>query len=440
MALLILWLPAIPAQGEFGDQSLGWTREQEAAVAGYLQRRLQRQSVVINDVWLEYWLTERTQRLRQASSTTLGPVHIAVIKDRSFNAFALPGNVLGFNLGLWRTAHTEAEFMSVVAHEMAHLNLRHFNRLSQNNRQQTWLALSGALLGVALAGVNSDLAGAVFLGSQAGALQKRLAFSRSMESEADRLATELLNDSNYPSTAGAKVFQRLQQEVAYNPDASEYWQTHPRASHRVAQIDTLNENGSSKQATPNHHFDLLRWYVNQRYFAGDEFTKRPESLRPTENEADDDLPTALLAEAEPNLLYGWIWWQSKEHSVELTRQHLDSMTRLFPDFDPAWHQLASLTWQAGAPGEQHCHEALSYLDKIDTPYLQVLELRRTLTSHCRTEREAQATAEWLWYRGEEERAMTLLRRAIETPESASRVARLRELLTHYENQLALLPK
>jgi hypothetical protein len=79
------------------------------------------------------------------------------------------------------------------------------------------------------------------------------------------------------------------------------------------------------------------------------------------------------------------------------------------------------------------------LDQIKGNYLQVHELRRQLSGECLPNREAEATAAWYWHRGEETRALSLLRRAIEQPNSASKLARIRQKLAEYERQLALLP-
>lgn len=429
----MVW-PAAQVHAEFGDSSLGWTKEQETAVAGYLTRRLQRQGTVINDVWLEYWLAERAERLRQASTSSLGPLSVVLINQASFNAFALPGNVMGFNLGLWSNARTEDEFTSVVAHEIGHLSLRHFNRLSDSNRQQAWLAISGAILGLALASSNSELGGATFIGSQMGAVQQRLAFSRAMESEADSYATNLLHEAGYNPSAGAAVFSRLQQDLS-SRSGSDYWQTHPRAITRAAQLESQQGSATNPSATTNNQYDTLRWYVSQRYASNDDFAPAPEWAAipaPT----DKRLPAELMITPDPNTMLGWIRTQEGSNDQQST-ERLALLLTLFPDFDPAWFDQATLTAQARS--ETACREALAMLDQIKGNYLQVHELRRQLSGECLLNREAEATAAWYWHRGEETRALSLLRRAIEQPNSASQLARIRQKLAEYERQLALLP-
>ncbi len=424
-----------PARAEFGDSSLGWTQEQERAVADYLQRRLQRQGNVINDVWLEYWLAERAERLRQTSSASLGPVSVVLLRQKAFNAFALPGNVMGFNLGLWQNARTEDEFTSVVAHEIAHLSLRHFNRLSDNNRQQAWLAISGALLGVALATMDSEIGGATLIGSQMGAAQQSLAFSRSMESEADSYATDMLREAGYNPSAGAAVFARLQQSLG-GRSGSDYWQTHPRAITRSAQLEARQGSATGVTGQTYNQYDTLRWYINMRYAAEDDFAPDPawQSLATTPEQL---LPQSLMNDADPNTLLGWIRFQPETNKA-LTLERLALLLTMFPDFDPAWYARAELLAQSGASNA--CRDALLALDRVRGQYLQVVELRHRLSGECLQSREAEATAAWYWHRGEESRALNLLRRAIEQPGDASQLARLREKVSEYERQLALLPR
>ncbi|PTY37113.1 hypothetical protein BGP77_07515 [Saccharospirillum sp. MSK14-1] len=421
----------------FGDQSLGWTRDQEAAVAGYLQRRLQRQGQVINDVWVEYWLNERAERLRQASNIPLHKVSTLTIDERSFNAFALPGNVMGFNLGLWRTAETEAEFISVMGHELAHLRLRHFSRLQNANRQQSWLAISGALLGIALMSSNSELGAATFTGAQASAIQQSLAFSRSMETEADDLSSKTLAEIGYNAQAGAQVFRRMQNQITYQSSASDYWQSHPLPTSRVARLESM-DNGTMENS-PDHQYDVLRWHIAHTQLPNDDFAHWPNRYQSLLSSQPDSsaLPDELIDQASPDLILGWILHQEDQFERAQIREQLATLTQLFPDFDPGWYWLAHNTAQQQGHGA--CREARTYLDKIDATYIDVLALSQQLAARCQPERETEARALWLWHNGEEGAAFNLLRQAIEQPANTSQLARLRQRLTDFERQRNLLP-
>lgn len=426
----------LAAEG-FGDQSLGWTRDQEAAVAGYLQRRLQRQGQVINDVWVEYWLNERAERLRQASNIPLHEVSALTIDERNFNAFALPGNVMGFNLGLWRTAETEAEFLSVMGHELAHLRLRHFSRMQDANRQQSWLAISGALLGIALMSSNSELGAATFTGSQASAIQQSLAFSRTMESEADDLSSKTLAEIGYDAQAGAQVFRRMQQQITYQSSSSDYWQSHPLPTSRVARLESMDAISSAD--SPDHQYDVLRWHLSQTHLPDDNVAPWPDRYQALLSAQPDDsaLPNELLSQADPDLILGWILHQQDQFETAQVSEQLATLTQLFPDFDPGWFWQAKMTAQQ--QDDHACRQARSYLDKVDAVYIEVLALSQQLASRCQPERETEARALWLWHSGEESAALNLLRQAIEQPVNTSQLARLRQRLTEFERQRNLLP-
>lgn len=443
LAVTSLWSTPPHSHAQFADQSMGWTVEQEKAVSGYLTRRLQRQGVVINDIWLEYWTNERAEHLRAASTAPMSHLSTVIIRDQRFNAFALPGNITGYNIGLWKTAETEAEFVAVMAHELAHLNLRHFSRLADANRQQAWLAISGAILGIALAGTNPDLAGATFFGSQLGAAQQRMAFSRAMETEADRFSARLLRETGYDPGAAATLFQRLQSQTSFQPGLSDYWQTHPLTSTRIANMAQMEDQRLANHQAPDHHYPVLRWYLSKTYSRGELFATAPAVYR--ENKPGDgsthnsSIPSSLLQMAEPNLLLGWLVYYQDEFSLEQYQVHLQQIVRLFPDFDPAYYYLANTRWQQ-QQDEANCQQALADLRSIEAPYLDVLEMRTLLTRLCQPERETEALANYYWHQGEEARAMSLLRGAIANPGGVTQLARLKQLLSSYEQQLSLLPR
>src|SRR5690606_41584088 len=67
-------------------------------------------------------------------------------KDRTINAFALPGGWLGLHLGLVSVTTSGDELASVLAHELSHLTQRHIARLVTQHNQQTPLIIEAMIL------------------------------------------------------------------------------------------------------------------------------------------------------------------------------------------------------------------------------------------------------------------------------------------------------
>ena len=88
-------------------------------------------------------------------------------RDRSVNAFALPGGYLGLHLGLVGVVTSRDELASVLAHELSHVTQRHISRLMTNQERMTPWMLGSLVLAAIAASKNPELANAVIVGSQA---------------------------------------------------------------------------------------------------------------------------------------------------------------------------------------------------------------------------------------------------------------------------------
>jgi len=106
---------------------------------------------------------------------------VALGRDRSVNAFALPGGYLGVHLGLIAVVNSEDELASVLAHELSHVTQRHIARMvGRQSAQGPWV-IAAMILGALAASSNPQAASAMIAGGQAVAVQGQLNFSRDME-------------------------------------------------------------------------------------------------------------------------------------------------------------------------------------------------------------------------------------------------------------------
>ncbi|TFZ02128.1 peptidase M48 [Ramlibacter humi] len=163
-------------------------------------------------------------------------------KDRTVNAFALPGGWMGLHLGLISVTTSRDELASVLAHELSHVTQRHISRLtSQEKRQAPWVI--GAMILGALAGRKSpDAANAMISGSQAVAMQGQLNFSRDMEREADRVGYNVLTQAGFDPQGFVTMFNKLTQAARLNDSGDyPYLRTHPMTTERAADMQARQQ-------------------------------------------------------------------------------------------------------------------------------------------------------------------------------------------------------
>jgi len=159
-----------------------------------------------------------------------------LIRDRSVNAFALPGGYFGIHLGLVAAVDSSDELAAVLAHELSHVTQRHISRLLTQQTRQTPLLVAAMLLGMLAASKNPQAGSAAIVGGQALAAQGQLNFSRDMEREADRVGFGVMTDAGYASRGVSSMFEKLQQASRLNDNGLfPYLRSHPLTTERIAE-------------------------------------------------------------------------------------------------------------------------------------------------------------------------------------------------------------
>ena len=161
-----------------------------------------------------------------------------LVRDRSVNAFALPGGYVGMHLGLMALTTTSEQLASVLAHELSHVTQRHIARSIAPQQRASVMAIAAFLLGIIAASRsnNIDAANAAIMGGQGAAIQAQLNFSREMEREADRNGFGLLQQAGYSTTGMAAMFERMDGAMRLNDSGGfPYLRTHPLTTDRITE-------------------------------------------------------------------------------------------------------------------------------------------------------------------------------------------------------------
>ena len=174
-----------------------------------------------------------------------------LVRDRSVNAFALPGGFVGVHLGLIAMTATRDELASVLAHELTHVTQRHIARGVANQQRATLVGIAGMILAVLAASRsgNADMAQAAIMGGQAAAIQGQLNFSRDMEREADRVGFAVLSQAGFDRAGMAAMFAKLDQANRLNDNgAFPYLRSHPLTVERQSEARMRLQGGSPSEA------------------------------------------------------------------------------------------------------------------------------------------------------------------------------------------------
>lgn len=210
-----------------------------------LLAQLRHYNYVLEDPLVDGWLRTAGTRLASSSDQPQQPFTFFMMRDRSINAFATLGGYIGMNAGLVLAAETEDEVAAVLAHEVAHVTQSHVLRgveRAQRDQVPMLLAMLGAIAVASQSGSNSsdDAAMAVLAGAQGLALQRQIDYTRSNESEADRLGIRTLARSGYDPEAMATMFERMQAVSRTNQGGErerlpDYLRTHPVTTTRISE-------------------------------------------------------------------------------------------------------------------------------------------------------------------------------------------------------------
>lgn len=183
------------------------------------------------------------------------PIEVFVVDEQVVNAFAVPGGKIVIYQGLLDIFDSWEQLAAVLAHELAHVELRH--SMKQISRSlSTYLVFSI---------VTSDINGISSVLIDNALMIKDLSNSRSMEKEADIEGLAYLHELKVNPEGMIRLFEALNEESELGDDLNKVLKilsTHPLSTDRISYLES-----QIKQLPPfefiqneklNHSFNLLK--------------------------------------------------------------------------------------------------------------------------------------------------------------------------------------
>ncbi len=158
-----------------------------------------------------------------------------LIQEDVVNAWCMPGGKIAFYTGILPVAQNETAIAVIMGHEVAHALANHGQQRMSAGMLQQGLAVAG---NIAIKDEKSRNAFNQYygIGSQVGVM---LPFSRSHETEADRIGLYLTAIAGYNPDEGAELWKRMAQ-ASGGQAPPEILSTHPANQTRINNLTALS--------------------------------------------------------------------------------------------------------------------------------------------------------------------------------------------------------
>ncbi|MEP3351016.1 MAG: M48 family metalloprotease [Marinomonas sp.] len=187
------------------------------------------------------YLKDTLSKILPQTSLYNKTVEMTLLNSSKSNAFVIPGSHMFIYSDILETITSEDMLLGLLAHEVAHLELRHYERQSQHSSEelQKTLTLIGAGIAAALAGADADATTALWLGGLANQAENTLTYSRNQEQEADRRGRQYLITAGLSPEGMNDLFQAFFKRALGRPKL-EFLSTHPSPDTRLSDSFSTN--------------------------------------------------------------------------------------------------------------------------------------------------------------------------------------------------------
>ena len=243
------------ATPELGDPYANVLSLDEEKVIGFsAYKAMQKYNLIVNDPLVASYIKYLGNLLTRPTLDERRDYTFFITKSSSVNAFALPGGYVGMNIGLVNLTRNESQLVGVMAHEIAHIKLRHSAEMLANSARTSLPAFIGLVIGI-FSG-NPQAAMAVMQSGLGITAQMNINLIRANEIEADEFGISLLKKSGFSVTEMANFFELMQSSTSTLDPQLAYFYTHPLYENRIARVRSkaVQNNDSVRNFTDDYYY------------------------------------------------------------------------------------------------------------------------------------------------------------------------------------------
>lgn len=194
------------------------------------------------------------------------PIRLYLVRTTQFNALMAPNGMMQVWSGLLIRMENEAQLASILGHEYAHYARRHSLQALQLAKNLEWTSV------VPYVGILASV----------GTVGSIFAFSRDMETEADRLSLNYIHAAGYDPQSPSLVWRQLLDEFEVTREKQDFsilesfFSTHPNSENRLQTLsDQADSKGVSDEYVTNraqYRVALGKWwpkFINDQIIAKD---------------------------------------------------------------------------------------------------------------------------------------------------------------------------
>jgi predicted Zn-dependent protease len=189
------------------------------------------------------------QTVAQASDKpeTFKGYHFLILDTDEINAFAAPGGLILVSRGLLRCCKSEDALASVLAHEVAHVQLGHGMGAIRGSRYTSLGKIAGVELAKNLGGEQLAQAAEIFDGTVGDIMKKMIdnGYQSSQEYDADNAAVTIVKRVGYNPAALKDMLEQMEKQLGSNSGG--FGKTHPTPHNRLQNIEPLLKGVSSSK-------------------------------------------------------------------------------------------------------------------------------------------------------------------------------------------------